>query len=196
MSLRLAALAIAAAWLVSVPAALLASASLAWAQETRLQGQVVAVVDGGTLRVRLDAASVETVRLRGLNAPASTASDGPVGCFGLEAAARLAILAPSGSSVELEIDVPERDPGGRLLAYVWREDAMLMVNEQLLAEGFAVLPPTPSTSAYDEQFARAQAMAQAHHLGLWAACPEETGDRRQEEVGVLGLLPGKQIADS
>jgi micrococcal nuclease len=168
MSLRLAVLAICAGWCIGA----FFEAAVARAQETRLMGQVVAVVDGGTLRIRLDTGNVETVRLRGLTAPATATSTAPADCFGPQAAARLAVLAPAGSPVELEIESPERDEGGRLLAYVWREDAMLMVNEQLLAEGFAALPSAPPASTYDEQFAHAQATAQAHSLGLWAACSE------------------------
>jgi endonuclease YncB( thermonuclease family) len=187
MPFGLAVLAVVAAWLASAYADPLAGASVARAQEDRLIGQVVAVVDGGTLRVRLDAGTVETVRLRGLHVPASASSTAPPECFGSQAAGRLAVLAPVGSSVELQIGVPERDEDGRLLAFVWRDDAMLMVNEQLLAEGFARVPQTPPASEYDEQFACAQATAQAHHLGRWAACGEESGVRRG---------PGKQITDS
>jgi len=119
----------------------------------------------------LDGGSDEIVRLRGVTAPVSASSTDPAVCFGPEAAARLAVLAPAGSPVELDVEAPERDPDGRLLAYVWRHDAMLMVNEQLLAEGYAIVPPTVPES-YAEQFNHAQEIARAHNLGLWSACPD------------------------
>ena len=170
MPRRLVLLAVIAAWLVGTSVTPLADVRVARAQETRLLAQVVAVVDGSTLRVHLDDGTVEMVRLRGLVAPAATTSTGAAGCFGSRSAARLAILAPSGSAIELEFEEPARDEDGHLLAYVWREDAMLMVNEQLLAEGYAVLPASMPASAYSEQFVHAQETAQNHNLGLWAAC--------------------------
>ena len=72
----------------------------------------------------------------------------PVQCYGPEASARTAELLPVGSSVELELDVQEKDRYGRTLAYVWPAGGMLMVNEQLLAEGYAVLLTIPPDVRY------------------------------------------------
>jgi micrococcal nuclease len=174
MRIRLAVLVAFSVWLAGAQTGQEVSISAAHAQEqeARMLGQVLAVIDGSTLRVRLDTGSTEIVRLRGIVVPAGASPAGTVGCFGPEAAARLAILAPAGSSIELDIDAPERDDDGRLLAYVWRQDAMLMVNEQLLAEGYAVVPPT-LPDEYADQFSHAQDIARSHRLGRWSACPDE-----------------------
>jgi micrococcal nuclease len=143
----------------------------AHAEMTTLNGSVVGVVDGDTLRVKLEGGAVEVVRLRGLDAPESRHPTRPVGCFGPEATARLGVLAAPGAPVELGIEGPERDRFGRLLAYVWRENAMLMLNEQMLAEGYAVVLPDLLTPPFAEQFSHAQEVAQSNRLGLWSACP-------------------------
>jgi micrococcal nuclease len=168
MRIRLAMLMAFMAWLALGPTLGL---GVARAQEGRLLGQVLTVIDGGTLRVRLDGGSVEMVRLRGVTVPATASSTSTAGCFGPEAAARLALLAPAGSAVELDVEAPERDADGHLLAYVWRKDALLMVNEQLLAEGYAMVPPTLADD-YMEQFTHAQEVARSHNLGIWRACPD------------------------
>jgi micrococcal nuclease len=74
------------------------------------------------------------------------------------------------------VDAPERDRFGRLIAYVWRENAMLMLNEQMLAEGYAVVLPPHLEPAFADQFQRAQDVARSHNLGLWGACPDGLPD--------------------
>ena len=150
------------------------------AEPTRLVGTVVGVVDGDTLRVRLEDGAVEVVRLRGIDAPESRHPTRPAGCYGPEAAARLARLVAPGSAVELGVDWPERDRFGRLVAYVWREDAMLMLNEQLLAEGYAVVLPSFEDPSFVDSFNHAQETARSHGLGLWGACPNGLPDPTDE----------------
>jgi micrococcal nuclease len=146
------------------------------AEPTRLIGTVVGVVDGDTLRVRLEDGTVEVVRLRGIDAPESRHPTRPAGCYGTEATARLGRLAAAGSSVELGVDAPERDRFGRLVAYVWRENAMLMLNEQILAEGFAVVLPSFADPSFVDAFSYAEGTAKSHGLGLWGACPNGLPD--------------------
>jgi micrococcal nuclease len=150
------------------------------AEPTRLVATVVEVVDGDTLRVRLEDGAVEVVRLRGIDAPESRSPIRPVGCYGPEAAARLSRLAAPGASVELGVDAPDRDRFGRLVAYVWREDAMLMLNEQLLAEGYAVVLPSFADPSFVDSFSHAQEMAQSHGIGLWGACPNGLPDPTED----------------
>jgi micrococcal nuclease len=140
------------------------------AAQGRLMGSVVSVVDAGTITVRLDGGPTVTVRLIGIEPPQAADPTAPPPCFGVEAAARTAELLPPGTAVGLEREVQDQDGGGRVLAYVWPTDGRPMVNEQLIAEGFARARPSPPNVKYDERFAQAQQAAQHVRLGLWMAC--------------------------
>lgn len=86
--------------------------------------------------------------------------------FGPEASkANTALVA--GRRVCLEKDISERDRYDRLLRYVWLEDGRL-VNEVLVARGFATTDTFPPDVKYVERFLAAQQIAAAEGLGLWA----------------------------
>ena len=56
---------------------------------------------------------------------------------------------------------------------------MLMVNEQLAAEGYALPLSIPPNVKYAEQFANAARVARENGLGLWSGCadqPQEATD--------------------
>jgi micrococcal nuclease len=134
-------------------------------------GEVVRIVDGDTLIVRLPGGD-ERVRLIGIDTPESVKPDSPVECYGHEAADRLAVLIPPGSPVELVRDVEPRDDYDRLLAYVFRRPDDLFVNLAMVADGFAgTLTIAPNTTFADD-FDRAASAARASRLGLWGACPD------------------------
>ncbi|XGV96996.1 MAG: thermonuclease family protein [Leptolyngbya sp. BL-A-14] len=68
-------------------------------------------------------------------------------------------------SVLLETDAEPRDAFGRRLAYVWQGDRLL--NEALVAAGYAIVAPHPPNSKYDQRLAQAQEHARVLGLGLW-----------------------------
>lgn len=110
-----------------------AEASLAADTPRALVGQVVAVVDGDTIKVRMGD-RVETVRYIGMNAPEvhhAEKGEEPGGREATEANRKLV----EGETVRLELDVQERDRYGRLLAYVYLGD--MMVNAEMVAQGYA-----------------------------------------------------------
>src|SRR3954447_27066637 len=114
------------------------------AAQDRIPATVTGVVGGNTNIVQLDDGQVVTVRLTGIDTPETQHPTKPVQCFGAEASAKTVELLPIGASVGLEHDVQERDRYGRMLAYVWPDGNMLMLNEQLVAEGYALaltIPP-------------------------------------------------------
>ncbi len=77
----------------------------------------------------------------------------------------------AGRVVRLEYDVQTRDRYGRLLAYVYvstDRGGEVMVNAQLLREGYAQLLTIPPNVRYVEQFRRLAEEARAQHRGLWA----------------------------
>lgn len=111
----------------------------------------------------------EDVRLIGVDTPESVAHDRPVECFGPEAKTWLAELLPAGTAVRLERDVEARDRYGRLLAYVERDDGLL-VNLALVEEGFAEASTYRPNVARQGQLDAAEAAARRGQRGLWPVC--------------------------
>ena len=138
------------------------------AAQAHLPGTITAIVDGDTVRVRLDAGPIITVRLTGIDTPETKHPSKPVQCFGVEASAKTAELLPIGSVVGLERDVQDQDRYGRTLAYVWRDS--VMVNEVLVAEGYALTLTIPPNVKYADTFSAAAQTARDGGLGLWTAC--------------------------
>ena len=99
-------------------------------------GEVVRVVDGDTIRVRVGGRE-ERVRYIGIDTPESARAGMGVECFARRAAAENARLV-DGRRVRLEPDAEARDRYGRLLAYVFRVEDGRMVNESLVRGGYAV----------------------------------------------------------
>lgn len=129
--------------------------------------QVVRVVDGDTLNVRFEGKE-EKVRLIGINTPETVDPRRPVECFGKEASNHMKELADA-KNVFLETDTSqgERDKFGRLLAYVYLEDGQ-MVNRKMVAEGYAYEYTYLRPYKYQEDFKKAQNLARATKVGLWA----------------------------
>ncbi|MGH7477399.1 MAG: thermonuclease family protein [Longimicrobiales bacterium] len=115
------------------------------------------VVDGDTFRC----ADGERVRLLLIDAPESQQED-----YGLRAKLALEELVAVGDTVRLEPDVEPRDRYGRLLAYVWADT--LLVNEELLRRGYAVVAVYPPNVRRVERFRAAAAEARQRERGLWA----------------------------
>lgn len=71
-----------------------------------------------------------------------------------------------GRRVRLEFDVQSRDRYGRLLAYVYVGD--IMVNAELVKEGFAQPLTIPPNVRHAELFRGLAAEARSNRRGLWA----------------------------
>lgn len=130
---------------------------------------VVKVVDGDTVRVRIDGAE-ESVRLIGIDTPETHGRGGLRECFGKEATRRTQALLPAGTRVRLVRDAELRDRYGRLLAYVYRADDDLFVNLTLAEEGYAAAYTFPPNVAHADEFVDAAARAREADRGLWSAC--------------------------
>lgn len=137
--------------------------------------QPVPVVEGITLQVQqvltgrdLEVAGVagqpeitERVRLEGIDVP--DLAQQPWG-----RAARDWLQQVLGNqSVLLESDIEPRDDSGQRLAYLWQNGEL--VNERLVAEGYALAVPHPPNHKYDQRLARAQDRARVMGLGIWNA---------------------------
>jgi len=67
--------------------------------------------------------------------------------------------------VFLESDAQKKDSFGRWLAYIWNDGVLL--NEQLVREGYALAVPRAPNNKYDERIARAQEYARIMGYGIW-----------------------------
>ena len=132
-------------------------------------GVVRSVVDGDTIDVRIDGRH-DRVRLIGIDTPEVAAPDHPAECYGPEASRYSAGLLVAGMKVRLVRDVVGRDDYGRLLAYVFRVEDNLFVNEHIIAAGFARPLNIEPNSAYHRRFVEAAAAAKRSSLGLWGGC--------------------------
>jgi micrococcal nuclease len=133
------------------------------AATTTIQGEVVSVVDGDTIDVRI-AGKVERVRYIGIDTPETVHPSKPVQCFGREASAKNKELV-FGKTVTLVRDVTDRDKYGRLLRYVYVGDTM--INEALVRGGYASVYTYPPDVRYDARFREVQQLAREESVGLW-----------------------------
>jgi len=139
-----------------------------------LVGQVMTVVDGDTIQVRLGDRT-ENVRYIGVNAPElhhSTKNEEPGGREASEANRRLV----DGQTVRLELDMQERDRYGRLLAYVYLGD--MMVNAEMVAQGYAQVMTIPPNVRHQDLFLKLQREARLLQIGLWRGTGPPPPERR------------------
>lgn len=148
--------------------ALLALVAPAWTEEPRrprsLPAAVVKIVSGDTIHVFVNG-DVDRVRYIGVTAP----DPGDGGPDSGDPQGREALKFNRGlmdaRNVRLELDVQERDPEGRLLAYVWLGD--VMVNAEMIARGFGQVVTGGPNVRYQDMLLRRQEQARAAKLGIW-----------------------------
>jgi micrococcal nuclease len=123
------------------------------------------VIDGDTIVVELDG-EMPRVRYIGIDTPETLDAGGVAACLGQEASDRNRVLV-EGKTVELEKDVSETDQYGRLLRYVYAGGEM--INERLVADGYAQVATYPPDVKHAERFLAAQQDARNAGRGLWGA---------------------------
>jgi endonuclease YncB( thermonuclease family) len=148
-------------------------ASDAAAPPSRVEVGLLRVVDGDTIWVRMPDGTEEKVRYIGIDAPEVAHQGTRAEFLGEEASARNALLLGS-DRLSLELDVEERDPYGRLLAYVWAGE--VFVNERLVLDGYARAHDYPPNVSRQPQLREAERKAKAAQVGLWAP-KSSTSDR-------------------
>ena len=92
-----------------------------------------------------------------------------VECFGPEAEALLADLAPVGTLLRVEYDLDPRDPYDRELLYLYTADGTF-VNLELVARGAAEAVLFEPNDRYWDELRAAERAAQDARRGLWAQC--------------------------
>lgn len=137
-------------------------------------GRVARISDGDTLRL----VDGRRIRLVQIDAPERVGE-----CFGIAATNALALLAPVGSTVELERDpaLDDVDRNGRLLRYVQANGRDL--NLELVRLG-AAAPYfyRGARGRHAEALLESAEQSRGNRRGLWGACPEAR------------LAPTRQIA--
>lgn len=129
--------------------------------------RVTDVRDGDTISIRVNSFAgiplkTERVRLIGIDAP-ELKQEG----WGRQAKRHLKrLISESDWVVTVEFDIEQRDKYGRLLAYLWGKDGRL-INERMVADGYAMVYTFPPNIKYTERFLSAQKKAQANKAGIW-----------------------------
>ena len=121
--------------------------------------EVVQISSGREVELAGQAEITERVRLEGIDVPDLAQS--PWG----EAARTWLEKAIAHHPVRLETDAEPRDATGQRLAYLWRDGVLL--NEQLVAEGYAIVLPHVPNGKYDDRLSHAQDRARILGLGIW-----------------------------
>lgn len=125
---------------------------------------VVDVIDGDTIRVRLDGQTFR-VRYIGIDTPELEREAEPAEWMAPEAKTQNEALV-AGKNVFLEKDVSETDRYGRLLRYVWVGDTM--VNGEMVRLGYAQAITYPPDVKYQPWLRKLQQEARREGRGLWA----------------------------
>ena len=183
------------------------------------EGDVVCVIDGDTFDIGACGDELgERVRMLGVAAPELASPPNPAEC-GADAALQELARLTEGERVVLSFDEDCVGIYGRTLAYVWLEGTAynqiaispevqeltrirpgqsepgLLVNEWLIAQGFATLYPEElfGELLFSAELNEAEAVAQADSRGLWSDClggSGATGGASPDRMPVQG--PGQE----
>lgn len=147
------------------------------------KAMVKRVIDGDTIEL----ADGRKVRYTGIDTPETVDPRKPVACFGKEASDKNKALV-LGKVVELEKDISEIDKFGRLLRYVYVDvgGQLIMVNEELVRQGYATNSTFPPDIKYQDLFQGTERQARQGNLGLWSAC-SITSDSLQSATPAANL---------
>lgn len=138
--------------------------------EDKLYGpyEVIRVVDGDTLLVNIDNTN-EKVRLIGIDTPESVHSDPNKNTEEGNIASAWSKTLLMDQQIYLEYDVEKTDKYGRILAYVYLEDGITMVNRLLVEQGMAQVMTIEPNSKYSDEFNDLQNKAKGSNNGFWAS---------------------------
>ena len=152
------------------------------------EATVVYVTDGDTIHVNLNGTEYR-LRYIGMDTPETVNPDKPIQPGGPEASeANKALVADQ--QVWLEKDVSDTDQYGRLLRYVWLKEAngWVMVDRQLVLEGWARAKSYPPDTKYQDVLFAAQDEAQAAGAGIWASSFQSLNTPAPTTGGILRLF--------
>ena len=146
-----------------------------------VQAEVVEVIDGATIDVEIDG-QVHRVAYLGLSIPEKGLTR--------EQAFEFNRFMVEGRIVQLERGVVETDLSGNLLRYAYVDGEM--VNQTLVANGYAVVSDFPSAFKHQASFLQAEESARANLQGIWRQSSPAAGrdnPQSQTEQGAPTQTP-------
>jgi micrococcal nuclease len=148
------------------------------------KGEVTAVYDGDTIKVRFEDGAERKVRLIGVDAAELEDADQEMS-FQAEMAKRFSFFYLYLRKVNLSYDQELEDKYGRLLAYVWTEKEGLF-NQFLISEGFASVF-RGFQFRYKKEFIEAEQEAKRNQRGLWknGVYPSISAKEARLHIGTL-----------
>jgi len=130
--------------------------------------KVLRAIDGDTIEVEQDGKPVK-VRLIGVDTPETVHPSKPVQEYGKEASRFTANLL-KGESVYLEFDREKTDKYGRTLAFVYRAPDGLLVNAEVIRQGYGhAYTKYPFNAGLMDQFRAHERAAREAGRGLWGS---------------------------
>jgi micrococcal nuclease len=139
---------------------------------------IIKVVDGDTLRIEYQGQK-ETIKLIGIDAPENKLNRKAeqdairnneslinIASMGIDAANYSKSLIKKGDTATIEFDVQARDKYNRMLGYIYLSDGR-MLNEEMLAAGYAYLKTDSVNVKYQDRFLKAFKEAKENKRGLW-----------------------------
>lgn len=146
--------------------------------EDAVQVELIRVIDGDTIDVDFDLGpdvDRDRIRLIGIDTPETNYSYGnKPECYGEEATKKTDSLLVAASEIWVERDKDPVDNNDRLLRYVWYvskiDGKVHLLNEQLVAEGYATARYYAPNGKYQDRLDRAQENAIREGRGMWTTC--------------------------
>lgn len=154
------------------------AADLCIPDNSPVQATVIDVIDGDTINVLVDGQPL-AVRYIGVDAPTMDPVAEPFGPEALNANQEMV----NDRTVALVEDITQADALEQLPRYVLVGD--MLVNYELVRQGWVIAISTPPDSACDELFALAAGQARSEALGLWA---EQTPGGQPTGTATLTLI--------
>jgi len=123
--------------------------------------EIVKVIDGDSVLIRLDGKSVEC-RLLSIDAPEWGQKP-----WGTRARRHLQeLFRESGGRVIVEKDARQKDRHKRLLVYLWGRDGR-MINRRMVSDGYALAYTIPPNTRYADAFRSDEKEAREARRGFW-----------------------------
>jgi micrococcal nuclease len=171
-------------------------------EPTGRRGRVSHIVDGDSLHATFGD-TTERIRIFAVNTPELN----PIECYGIEATALLAQLAPIGSILWFERGEVQLDRYERSLYWVWLEvepGTWQLLQDAIVAAGAGEVRIYPPDDRYGDWLMLRESQAKAAGVGMWSACgdPESAAamgiasnscDRAYPTVCIRPLNPGGDL---
>ena len=160
-------------------------------------GNVVAVMDGDSLRLENTKTDVRMLAIQAPKLPKGRKGFTPWP-EGAGAQAALTALV-KGHKVTLRLGTTPRDRNGRILAHVVRDDG-LWLQEELLREGWVRVYTFPDNRQFAAELLKAEQEARAAHRGIWAdavyAVRSADPVALAKDIGTFQIVEGRVVTTS